>query len=822
MTPKPPVSSIPKINMPEPPALNLPPLQGAGQSAIVRPGVQVGTSPDSTTPAPLLPGTGPSHAQPAPPALPPLNVQDIAPARPTAAATGADPLYIFRLSSFSASLLPAPGADGFRVQAHHRYADISSGGTVLVEFDAAMGLYRAKRRNERIASGPWLRLNADSKTWRLASSKDTTGAEPLPGGSSVHLSETPQPAPAQNTSQPRYVDIAHYTWDPQATNHHGYTVLQRKPDADPLAAPAIQYSFVDFNGLFVRVEPATTPIDRPAQQIPAWTDSDIWDFYGLHGADITRFRAEVANTAKKPQWAQPRVNRRHKPYLINELRRWMSPEKTQDEFATLMAPHSYEQLSAMLANVELSRSTPQPTRPQKRPLVDEQPGPSQKRPLIEEQPEPGLPAIPPRLPDTQPTAETETAPIYVEMARKNAEVRSQLLEQLQVRMNSRGAHNSLEEVAAAMKPYNLSNRQLPQMLAGIQTDGTAPQWAENHKQTSMDETNVNRFDDTYQELLPEILSLRNSGQGFTDFNANFTRPYLDGLLAYAGYNRNKYNCLYRTDIPAMFRGDDRTPFEFVRDGHMLPRADLGEGSTSQKAVSATFSLLDAKKYISRFGKQSGIEELLYNSQYHKYPGDLNNTASRDTDSSDGESASDIDSDSDGGGSGSDNESGRMKEKDYYPKRHNQNIAFCYLFDTRNIEIVPARENYHFNKDALEESKKTGGKTWFPDDDLEGHISVSSRGFSADRIWLVNSTFTRAARVKDIYSQSYDHTENSSRGEADMIEEMTWAGANNMGDYDALIDQVAAANKPVINFPAGKEVFSNDVIFAPDVTTPASA
>jgi hypothetical protein len=446
---------------------------------------------------------------------------------------------------------------------------------------------------------------------------------------------------------------------------------------------------------------------------------------------------------------------------------------------------------------------------QKRPVVDEQSGPSQKRPLIEEQPGPSLPAIPPRLP----TAETETAPIYVEMARTNAEVRGKLLEQLQVRMNSRGAHNSLEEVAAAMKPYNLSNRQLTQMLAEIQTDGTAPQWAENHKQTSMDETNVNRFDDTYQELLPEILSLRNNGQGFTDFNANFTRPYLDGLLAYAGYSRNKYNCLYRTDIPAMFRGDDRTPFEFVRDGHMLQRADLGEGSTSQKAVSATFSLLDAKKYISRFGKQSGIEELLYNTQYHKYPGDLNNTPSRDTDLSDG--------DSDGGGSGSDNESGRVKEKDYYPKRHNQSIAFCYLFDTRNIEIVPARENYHFNRDALEQSKKTGGKTWFPDDDLEGHISVSSRGFSADRIWLVNSTFTRAARVNDIYSQSYDHTETSSRGEADMIEEMTWAGANNMGDYDALIDQVAAANKPVINFPVGKEVFSNDVVFAPDVATPAS-
>jgi hypothetical protein len=716
-------------------------------------------------------------------------------------------LKLFRLSAFSATLLPAPDAGGFRVQAHQRYVDIASDGTVLVEFDDVMGLYRAKLRTERTASGPWLLLNADGKTWRVASSKAFAAAEPLP------------PSPAPSRYPPRYVDIAHYTWDPHTTNYQGYTVLRRKPGVDPLVGPAIQFSFVDANGLFVSVDPPTTPVNQPAKQLPIRTDRDIWDFYGLHGADISRFRAEVAITATKPQWAQPRVNRRSKPHLINELRRWMSPDQSQEQFATLMDSHSYQHLLAMLDNVRLNQPHPQPIAP-KRPLIDEQPGPSKKRPLIEEQPEPGLPATPSRPTDTQRTAEPGTAPLYVEMSRENAQVRGKLLAELQVRMSARGAHKSLEEVAAAMKPYNLSNRQLTQMLAELQTDGTVPLWAENHKQTPMDETNINRFDDAYSELLPEILSLRNSGQGFTDVTANFTRPYLDGLLAYAGYNRNKYNCLYRTDIPAMFRGDDRTPFEFVRDGHMLPRADLGEGSTSQRAVSATFSLLDAKKYISRFGKQSGTEELLYDTQYHKYPGDQNNTRSRDTDSSDSDSASETDGDSDGGNGGSDNETMRVIEKDYHPKRQNQSIAFCYLFDTRNIEIVPARENYHFNRVALEEAKETGGKTWFPDDDLEGHISVSSRGFSADRIWLVNSTLTRAARVNDLYSQSYDHSENSSRGEADMIEEMTWAGANNMADYDALIDQVAAAAKPVINFVAGKEVFSNDVVFAPDITTPA--
>ncbi|RON11030.1 hypothetical protein BK659_01995 [Pseudomonas brassicacearum] len=688
-----------------------------------------------------------------------------------------------------------------------------------MEFDATAGLYRAKLRTELTASGPALQLNADRKTWRLASSRVTTSAEPLPGGSSVKPPESqpqpqpqPQPEPVQSTQPIRYTNIAHYTWDQQATNFHGYVVMHRKQGVDPLAGPEIQYAFIDTNGLFVSVDPPGAPINQPAQQIPAWTDRDIWDFYGLHGAQVDRFRAEVASTGTKPQWALPQTNRRRKHYLINELRRWISPEKTQDEFARLMAPHSYEQLSVMLDNVQLKPSHLQSVRAPKRPLIDEQPGPSAS-------------AKRPRQTDTQPTDETGIAPLYVEMSRQNALLREQLLEQLQVRMNSRGAHKTLAEVATAMKPYNLSNRQLTQMLTEIPANGSVPQWAQNHKLSSMDETNLNRFDDTYEELLPEILSLRNNGQGFTDFNANYTRPYLDGLLTYAGYKRNKHNCLYRTDIPAMFRGDDRTPFEFARDGHMLPRKDLGEGSTTQKAVSATFSLHDAKKYISHFGKQSGIEELLYNTQYHKYPGDLNQTPSRDMDSSDGDSASDIDGDSDdggsGSGSGSDNESGRMKEKDYYPKRQNQNIAFCYLFDTRNIEIVPARENYHFNRHALD-SRQPGDKTWFPDDDLEGHISVSSRGFSADRIWLVNSTFTRAARVNDIYSQSYDHAGHSTSSDADVIEEMTWAGANNMRNYDALIDQVAAANKPVLNFPAGKEVFSNDVVFTPDLTTPTTA
>ena len=138
-------------------------------------------SSNTTPPAPLLPIDDASLTQPSLLPSPALNVQDTATAGAPTTASGSDPLHRFRLSTSSSNLLPAPGADGFRVQAQRRYVDIQSGGTVLVEFDAAVGLYRAKRRNELTASGPALRLNPDSRTWRLAT-------ESLPGELSlIHI-----------------------------------------------------------------------------------------------------------------------------------------------------------------------------------------------------------------------------------------------------------------------------------------------------------------------------------------------------------------------------------------------------------------------------------------------------------------------------------------------------------------------------------------------------------------------------------------------------------------------------------------------------------
>ncbi|WP_262410334.1 hypothetical protein [Pseudomonas sp. N40(2020)] len=102
-------------------------------------------------------------------------------------------------------------------------------------------------------------------------------------------------------------------------------------------------------------------------------------------------------------------------------------------------------------------------------------------------------------------------------------------------------------------------------------------------------------------------------------------------------------------------------------------------------------------------------------------------------------------------------------------------------------------------------------TDFDGDTLEGRISMPTRGISAERIWLVNSDLSRAARVEDIFRQAGEGAEE--------IENATWAGAD--GDakwrlgytpYDKLIDRVANTGGVVLNFPKGDDTFANDVVW----------
>lgn len=91
--------------------------------------------------------------------------------------------------------------------------------------------------------------------------------------------------------------------------------------------------------------------------------------------------------------------------------------------------------------------------------------------------------------------------------------------------------------------------------------------------------------------------------------------------------------------------------------------------------------------------------------------------------------------------------------------------------------------------------------------------MSARGLSADRIWLINSSGTRAAKINDICAlylsqpESARHSPRAGRP----IEERTWSGDDNEWEYDNLIDQAANLGKPVIKLPDG-EIYSNDIVF----------
>ena len=806
MAPKPPIFSPPKINLPELPALTPPRLQPDGNLPGIRPNI----GQDASQPAvavPQGPGSGTiSSLTLWSGGVLTVHTQDSPTTTPPARTESNDPLGRYQMSLSSTRTLPAPNFNGFRIYANRKYADIDSGGTVLVSYDAGLGSYRAKLRTELTPSGPALQLNADGKTWRLAPSHaegQASGIAPhahnLPTGST---STPPSPPGATALALRAYIDTTHYVWNPATSNHQGYIVLHRKKGLDKDSGLETYLTFQDDNGLFVEVEPSSSPIDQPADKLSAWTDRDLWDFYGIHSSDITRFRDEAAVTGRKPQWATLRPQRLEKPYLFAELRRWLAPRMSQDEFNGRMAPLNYsvEQWAAHLDWISID-------------LVARRRLEVHERKLDHLQAQTSVEAKRPRLADEQ--AEIAAVPDYVTKSLENGALRDQLIEQLRSRTSTEPAVKSLEEITRQIQPYNLSTRQLSRLLDDLQADGRFPQWAEDLKHSSTDETNPNRFDEVYEELLPEIMNIRNRTTHNIDFAAHFTRPFLNALLTKAGYQRNKYNCLYRTDIPAMFRGDDRSPFEFF-NGHMRPRQVHVTGSTTQKAVSATFSLSEAGVHTRVV---SEVEALLYDTQHHKYPGkktDFNSTRdSEESDESSSSSAEDSDSHSD---SQSDNSPGNSlfwnSEKNYIARRQNQNIGFDYLLDTRGIEVVPGEENLVFNASARTE-KKPGEKITFPVDSYEGHISMFARGLSADRIWLINSSGTRAAKVNDICSIYLLQPESARplyRPNAGRpIEERTWAGHENRHEYDDLIDQVAHAGKPVINL-ADKEIYSNDIVF----------
>ncbi len=342
---------------------------------------------------------------------------------------------------------------------------------------------------------------------------------------------------------------------------------------------------------------------------------------------------------------------------------------------------------------------------------------------------------------------------------------------------------SRSECAELLRSYNLTIAQQKRLLPDM--DKGFPEWAEQHKRLTQNTLDERRFDQIEEEMQPLILRIRQEGER-PDFDAHpveqrYEQSFLKSYLEHAGYQLTRHGYLFRTDIPAMFRADLRTPFELARDKRLVKLRGNPSDSTNKSAFSATFSMAKLSDYMF-FDYYSNPRH--YNSQANRYPGHFS-----DSDSSGGNRHS----------SASDSETSfEMDESRDYPLlRRKQLLGFRYVIDTRGIEVVPRDENIYLNDMD------------FDGDPLEGRISMPTRGISAERIWLVRSDLSQAARVEDILRQAGDN--------AEAIEKATWAGTDGndvlyhgVTAYDKLIDQIANSGGVVLKLPKGESTYSNDV------------
>jgi len=337
------------------------------------------------------------------------------------------------------------------------------------------------------------------------------------------------------------------------------------------------------------------------------------------------------------------------------------------------------------------------------------------------------------------------------------------------------------ERAQILRSYNLSMAQQNRLRQDME-HGRFPEWAEQHKRLTQNLSDDSRFEQIAEELQPLILRMREGGQTpYFDSHPveqRYEESFLKSYLEHAGYQRNQHDYLYRTDIPAMFRADLRTPFELARDKRLVKLRGNPSDSTTKSAFSATFGAANALSYTG-FDYYSNPRH--YNTQANLYPGHFS-----DSDSSSGYRHNSAEE--------SDTSFEMDHSRDYPLLRRKQTLGFVYVIDTRGIEVVPRVENIYLNdKD-------------FDGDKLEGRISMPTRGISAERIWLVNSDLSQAARVEDILREAGDN--------AEAIEKATWAGADFMRygatEYDQLINRIAHAGGVVLKLPKGENSYSNDV------------
>ncbi len=801
--------------------------------------------------------------------LPGLLIQDLAPAVRESTSSDslrpAENILEYALPPQERTLLPAVMTQGLRIYRGRIYAEVqyTSTGTVMVGWDDGAGTYRAMRPKEAHPSGPALHFDSQSNTWRVGEPPETgvliESTAHRPAVSSQDTSQQTLAPLTQSNTPPVYIDTRHYVWDSATNHHHGYVVMHRKMRLDDSVGPRSHHAFRDDNGSFVSVERPAYPIDQPARLLSAWTDRDIWNLYGLQGTDITRFRTEAHSTGKKPQWARVRPDRMENVYLYDELRRWLGPDMDRDMFNRLLEHQKRTPAEWVkhLESVSLHRApadqqSPLPQRSTTQTHVQESPLPRQPDPDISEtrdtpvttygdqrhytwdldksnfhgyvemQRKPGLDdshgpltqlafregagLIVVKATDYSIHQETVLRPFWRDVdiwnlyriegpdivrfrrdvalhqkppdwvkQRKYPSRREKLIDYLRLWTNPDSPLKSREQVLARFQPYNLSVQQLAKLCKELSPTGQfknlindeLPGWVRTHQERTRRVTNEKLFDPFLPEIHAEIIRLRNQGEGTSLLKASLTDPFFQGLLRISGFKRNKHNYLYRTDTPAMFKVDNRTPFEIARPAAMVPQAISARGATSEIPVSAMFSLKTAMGFANETMGIAG------KGAHQPVSGTSTPPAQR--------------------------------------------IQFCYLLDTRNVEVVAGQDNRVYNPTRLERSP-ADGTTWFPSMKMEGHVSMSSIGFTSRRVWLVNSSMTRAATVEDIHLQALTRATGSDQNAVDAIEARTRAGELNRNEYDELIDDVATAGKRIIELPAGQDVFSNHIVFPSETIT----
>jgi hypothetical protein len=574
--------------------------------------------------------------------------------------------------------MQAADADGFRFVVGRRFVDIQDIGTVHVEFDAAHGAYRITDLYRKLAPGPLILRDQGETTWRLAHQPQKAPSLKRPpsaqGDSQAKRPTISQPQPFQPLSRLHLDPPPHWVELDNQGYYRRHEHVISSPNADYF------YGFKGADNYWVRVDEPPAGFNGSPVHLTAWKDHQIWEAYGIHGQDITRFREEAQARGSRPQWVKPALTANARQDLIRDGLRWLHPQKT------------------------------------------------------------------------------------------------------------------LDEVTEHLRSYNLSPGQHLQLRKDLLDNPRhMPQWAEQHRLRSLDDNDPGRFDSLKQEVEPLLLLLRNGSltlrkADLFDLDQTVNRTFFDAFLNHLGYLRNASNCLYRTDIPGLFRADERTPFEFYDDGVMLPRWKHPRGATTEKPISATVSLKLVKEYSGHGRNPPDPEYLLYNNQKNKYPGKKPGDPDNDASESDHEwsDTSDVELDS---------------ERNYETTRHNQQFTLTYVIDTRKMEVVLKEEN-----ELLNESAEKNG-SWFPSDDLEALISVSPKGIDCERLWLLDSTYTRAAKVDDVVRAGTDPWSTNQA-----IEERTHSGAYNHYEYDALIDKVARAGKPILTLAPGKDWFANDIVW----------